>query len=257
MSSPLFDITGRLALVTGSSRGLGLALATGLARHGARVVLHGRNREALARAREQVAAAGDGAEVPAVSFDVTDAAAVRDGVTALVAEQGVPDILVNNAGIQRRAPFNDFDPRDWDDVVAANLSSAFYVSQQVTRGMAERGSGKVVNIGSVQSQLARQTIAPYSATKGGLVMLTKGMAADLARFNIQVNAISPGYFATEMNRALVEDEDFTRWVVDRTPARRWGRVEELVGTLVYLCSDAASFVSGQNVFVDGGMTAVV
>lgn len=257
MTSTLFDLTGRLALVTGSSRGLGLALATGLAQHGARVVLHGRDQEALARARQQVAAAGDGSDVPTVTFDVTDAAAVREGVGALLAEHGVPDILVNNAGIQRRAPFNDFDTGDWDDVVAANLSSAFYVSQQVTRGMAERGSGKVVNIGSVQSQLARQTIAPYSATKGGLVMLTKGMAADLARYNIQVNAISPGYFATEMNRALVDDEDFTRWVEQRTPAQRWGRVEELVGTLVYLCSDAASFVSGQNVFVDGGMTAVV
>jgi len=253
----LFDITGRLAFVTGSSRGLGLALATGLAQHGARVVLHGRDPEALARAREQVTAAGGGTPAATVSFDVTDADAVREGVAALVAEHGVPDILVNNAGIQRRAPFNDFDPHDWDDIVAANLSSAFYVSQQITRGMAERGSGKVVNIGSVQSQLARQTIAPYSATKGGVVMLTKGMAADLARYDIQVNAISPGYFATELNRALVEDEAFNAWVVERTPARRWGAFEELVGTLVYLCSDASSFVSGQNIFVDGGMTAVV
>jgi len=257
MTGTLFDISGRLALVTGSSRGLGLALATGLARHGARVVLHGRDSTALARAQEQVAAAGDGGTVPTVSFDVTDPAAVRAGVGALIEEHGVPDILVNNAGIQRRAPFNDFDPADWDDVVAANLSSAFYVSQQVTRGMAERGSGKVVNIGSVQSRLARQTIAPYSATKGGIVMLTRGMAADLARYNIQVNAISPGYFATEMNRALVEDEAFNRWVEQRTPAGRWGRFEELIGTLVYLCSDASSFVSGQNIFVDGGMTAVV
>ena len=255
MTHSLFDITGRLALVTGSSRGLGLALATGLARHGARVILHGRDPEALTRARDQVTA--EGAAPAVVSFDVTDAAAVRKGVAALVAEHGVPDILVNNAGIQRRAPFNEFDPDDWDDIVAANLSSAFYVSQQITRGMAERGSGKVVNIGSVQSLLARQTIAPYSATKGGLAMLTKGMAADLARFDIQVNAISPGYFATEMNRALVEDEAFNAWVVERTPARRWGRFEELVGTLVYLCSDASSFVSGQNLFVDGGMTAVV
>src|SRR5690554_6425169 len=255
MTSSLFDITGRLALVTGSSRGLGLALATGLAQHGARVILHGRDPEALVRARDQVAA--EGAAPAVVSFDVTDAAAVREGVAALIAEHGVPDILVNNAGIQRRAPFNEFDPGDWDNVVAANLSSAFYVSQQITRGMAERGSGKVVNIGSVQSLLARQTIAPYSATKGGIVMLTRGMAADLARFNIQVNAISPGYFATEMNRALVEDEAFNAWVVDRTPARRWGRFEELVGTLVYLCSDVSSFVSGQNLFVDGGMTAVV
>ena len=257
MTTPLFDLTDRFALVTGSSRGLGLALATGLAQHGARVALHGRDPDALASAREQVTAAADGGAVPVVSFDVTDPVAVRDGVGGLIAEHGVPDILVNNAGIQRRAPFNDFDPDDWDAIVAANLSSAFYVSQQVTRGMAERGSGKVVNIGSVQSLLARQTIAPYSATKGGIAMLTKGMAADLARYDIQVNAISPGYFATELNRALVEDEAFNAWVVDRTPARRWGRFEELIGTLVYLCSDASSFVSGQNIFVDGGMTAVV
>lgn len=257
MATTVFDITGRLALVTGSSRGLGNALAVGLAEAGARVVLHGRDAQVLARAAETITRAPGTAPAGTVTFDVTDHAAVRDGVAALVAEHGVPDILVNNAGIQRRAPFNDFDVKDWDDIVAANLSSAFYVSQQVTRGMTERGSGKVINIGSVQSMLARQTIAPYSATKGGLVMLTKGMAADLARFNIQVNAISPGYFATEMNRALVEDEAFNAWVVNRTPAQRWGRFEELVGTLVYLASDASSFVSGQNIFVDGGMTSVV
>ena len=256
MVNSLFDITGRLAFVTGSSRGLGNALAVGLAEAGARVVLHGRDAAALAAAQERLTAI-TGEETPAVSFDVTDQAAVSDGVAALVAEHGVPDVLVNNAGIQRRAPFNDFDPADWDDIVAANLSSAFYVSQQITRGMAERGSGKVINIGSVQSMLARQTIAPYTATKGGLVMLTKGMAADLARFNIQVNAISPGYFATEMNKALVEDEAFNAWVINRTPAQRWGKFEELVGTLVYLASDASSFVSGQNIFVDGGMTSVV
>jgi len=256
MVNSLFDITGRLAFVTGSSRGLGNALAVGLAEAGARVVLHGRDAAALAAAQERLTAI-TGEETPAVSFDVTDQAAVSDGVAALVAEHGIPDVLVNNAGIQRRAPFNDFDPADWDDIVAANLSSAFYVSQQITRGMAERGSGKVINIGSVQSMLARQTIAPYSATKGGLVMLTKGMAADLARFNIQVNAISPGYFATEMNKALVEDEAFNAWVINRTPAQRWGKFEELVGTLVYLASDASSFVSGQNIFVDGGMTSVV
>jgi gluconate 5-dehydrogenase len=256
MTTGTFDITGRLALVTGSSRGLGYALATGLAQAGARVVVHGRDAEAVAKA-----AAGIGdvtGTVPATTtFDVTDADAAAEGIAALVADHGVPDILVNNAGIQRRAPFNDFDPADWDDIVTTNLSSVFYVSRQVTRRMAERGSGKVINIGSVQSMLARQTIAPYSATKGGVVMLTKGMAADLARFNIQVNAISPGYFATEMNRALVEDEAFNTWVINRTPAQRWGKFEELIGTLIYLASDASTFVSGQNIFVDGGMTSVV
>jgi gluconate 5-dehydrogenase len=252
----VFDITDRLALVTGSSRGLGRALATGLAEAGARVVLHGRDGEALARVRDEIVRS-TGRTPATAAFDLTDAAAVRTGVEAVVAEHGVPDILVNNAGIQRRAPFAEFAAQDWEDIVAANLSSVFHVSRAVVPGMQERGSGKIVNIASVQSVLARQTIAPYSATKGGVVMLTKGMAADLARYNVQVNAISPGYFATEMNQALIEDEEFNSWVVNRTPAQRWGRVEELVGTLIYLCSDASSFVSGHNVVVDGGMTSVV
>lgn len=252
----LFDVTGRLALVTGSSRGLGLTLATGLADAGARVVLHGRGGPALARARDAVAERA-GAPVPVVEFDVTDAAAVRTGIESLIAEHGVPDILVNNAGVQRRAPITEFATDDWDEVIATNLNSAFYVSQPIARAMAERGSGKIINIGSVQSMLARQTIAPYSASKGGLVMLTKGLAADLARSNIQVNAISPGYFATEMNTALWQDPEFDAWVRQRTPAQRWGKVEELIGTLLYLASDASAFVSGQNIFVDGGMTSVV
>jgi gluconate 5-dehydrogenase len=220
------------------------------------VVLHGRDAAALGAAQDELAR-GTGSRPAAVAFDVTDPTAVEAGIAALVAEHGVPDILVNNAGAQRRAPFTEFTTEDWDHLLAVNLSSAFHVSRHVAGGMVRRGSGKIVNIGSVQSMLARQTIAPYSATKGGLVMLTKGMAADLARSGIQVNAISPGYFATEMNAALVRDEEFTAWVETRTPAHRWGRVEELVGTLVYLCSDASSFVSGQNIFVDGGMTSVV
>lgn len=252
----LFDITGRLALVTGSSRGLGRSLATALAHAGARVVLHGRDTAALAAVRDELAAA-TGTAPATVVFDVTDADAVERGVVALADEHGVPDILVNNAGVQRRAPFTEFPVEDWDAIVASNLSGVFYVSRFVTPLMARRGSGKVINIGSVQSRLARQTIAPYSATKGGVALLTQGMAADLARFNIQVNAISPGYFATEMNKALVEDEAFNAWVTARTPAGRWGDFRELWGTLLFLASDASSFVSGQNVFVDGGMTAVV
>ncbi|QGH68523.1 glucose 1-dehydrogenase [Pseudactinotalea sp. HY158] len=251
-----FDISGRVALVTGSSRGLGLALAVGLAEAGASVVLHGRDSDTLAVASSLVTQT-TGCSAPTVSFDVTDAQAAREAIANVIEQHGTPDILVNNAGIQRRAPFTDFDPSDWDDIIATNLSSAFYVSQPITRAMAQRGSGKVINIGSVQSLLGRQTIAPYTASKGGLAMLTKGMAADLARFNIQVNAISPGYFKTEMNAALVADDDFNAWVLARTPAQRWGLPEELVGTLVYLASDASRFVSGQNIFVDGGMTAVV
>jgi gluconate 5-dehydrogenase len=256
MGSDLFDISGRLALVTGSSRGLGRELALALAEAGARVVLHRRDARALAEAADRIEAA-TGVRPDSVRFDVTSAEQVAAGVGSLVARHGVPDILVNNAGLQRRAPIQEFAPADWDAVIASNLSSMFYVSRHVTPGMVERGSGKVINIASVQSKLARQTIAPYSASKGGVAMLTQGMAADLARHNVQVNAISPGYFATEMNRALVEDPDFDAWLTQRTPARRWGDVSELRGALVFLASDASSFVSGHNLVVDGGMTAVV
>jgi gluconate 5-dehydrogenase len=220
------------------------------------VVLHGRAARALAEAADRIEAA-TGVRPDSVRFDVTSAEQVAAGVGSLVARHGVPDILVNNAGLQRRAPIQEFAPADWDAVIASNLSSMFYVSRHVTPGMVERGSGKVINIASVQSKLARQTIAPYSASKGGVAMLTQGMAADLARHNVQVNAISPGYFATEMNRALVEDPDFDAWLTQRTPARRWGDVSELRGALVFLASDASSFVSGHNLVVDGGMTAVV
>ncbi|WP_337060014.1 SDR family oxidoreductase [Kineococcus sp. G2] len=254
--SGLFDVTGRLALVTGSSRGLGRAMAAGLAEAGARVVLHGRDGAQLERARAEIAGR-TGSEPAVVRFDVTDAGAVAAGVEALVAEHGVPDVLVNNAGIQRRAPFHEFATADWEDLVAANLSSVFHVSRAVVPHMVARGSGKVVNVASVQSVLARRTIAPYTATKGAVASLTKGMAADLTGHGIQVNAISPGYFATEMNAALVADEQFNAWVEQRTPAGRWGRVEELLGTLIYLASDASSYVSGQNVVVDGGMTSVL
>ena len=147
--------------------------------------------------------------------------------------------------------------QDWNDLVATNLTSAFLVSQRVARGMVQRGSGKIINIGSVQSQLARPGIAPYSATKGGIVMLTKGLCADLGPHGIQTNALAPGYFETELTQALVENEQFTQWVTTRTPAGRWGKVEDLVGALVFLASPASNFVNGQVLFVDGGMTAVV
>ncbi|WP_299260142.1 glucose 1-dehydrogenase [uncultured Kushneria sp.] len=251
-----FDIKGKLALITGSSRGLGFALAQGLAEQGARVIIHGRSEDTVQKAVQAIVEA-TGAEAFGVTFDVTRSDEVKTALTGLVETHGVPEILVNNAGLQRRAPFAEFEPDDWDAVIATNLSSTFYVANALARHMSERGHGKIVNIGSVQSMLARQTIAPYSASKGGVVMLTKGMAADLARFNIQVNCISPGYFKTDMNTALWQDEAFNSWVESRTPAQRWGNVQELVGTLLYLCSDASSFVSGQNIFVDGGMTSVV
>ncbi|MGV8897292.1 MAG: SDR family oxidoreductase [Rhodoglobus sp.] len=251
-----FTLTGKLALVTGSSRGLGQGLALALARAGSRLIVHGRDDATLDTTRDLIERE-TGTRPASVVFDVTDATAVETAITAMIAELGAPDILVNNAGLQRRAPFTEFLVSDWDDVIAANLSGVFYVSRFVAPAMVERGSGKIINIASVQSMLARQTIAPYSASKAGVAQLSKGMAADLARHNIQVNTLSPGYFATEMNKALVEDEAFNSWVVNRTPAQRWGNTEELAGTLIYLSSSASNFVSGQNIFVDGGMTSVV
>ncbi|MEO8828708.1 SDR family oxidoreductase [Lapillicoccus sp.] len=251
-----FDLSGRTALVSGSSRGIGLALAKGLLEAGARVVVHGRNRE-LAEDSARMLATSTGGETLARTFDVTDATQVDEGVAEIEGEWGTPDILVNNAGIQRRSPFLDFSLEDWNDLLATNLTSAFLMSRRVGRGMAARGSGKIVNIGSVQSQLARPGIAPYSATKGGIVMLTRGLCADLAPLGIQSNALCPGYFDTELTKALVEDEEFTQWVRTRTPAGRWGRVEDLVGALVFLSSPASDFVNGQILYVDGGMTAVV
>ncbi|MEZ3159612.1 SDR family oxidoreductase [Microbacterium sp. BWT-B31] len=251
-----FDLTGRRALVTGSGQGIGRALLEGLALAGATVIAHGRDAAKAARAAEEVAAASGRPAFSSV-FDVTDPAAVDAGIGAIEAEHGVVDILVNNAGIQRRAPITEFADADWDDLVRTNLSSAFYLSRRVARGMVARGSGKIIQIGSVQSQLARPGIAPYSATKGAIVMLTKGLCADLAPHGIQANAIAPGYFATELTRALVADEDFSTWVRSRTPAGRWGDTADLVGALVFLASSASDFVNGQTLYVDGGMTAVV
>lgn len=282
--SDLFDLTGRTALVTGSTRGIGRALATGLVRAGARVIVHGRDAGRAAAAAEEIAAvvaeragaadgsttadgtavgdeapggAGEVPEVLSAGFDVTDPAAVDAALTAIEAAHGTPDVLVNNAGIQRRAPIAEFADEDWDALLATNLSAAFYCARRVARGMIARGSGKIVQIGSVQSQLARPSIAAYSSTKGGIAMFTKGLAADLAPHGIQVNTLAPGYFATELTKALVEDEEFSAWVARRTPDGHWGDVEDLVGPLVFLASDASRFVNGQTLHVDGGMTAVV
>lgn len=252
----LFDLTGRTALVTGSSRGIGHALAQGLLQAGARVVVHGRDVEAAEAAATRLRET-TGGEVLVETFDVTDAAAVDTGLGRIERVWGTPDICVNNAGIQRRAPFTEFALDDWDDLVATNLTSAFLVGRRVARGMIVRGSGKIINVGSVQSRLARPNITPYSATKGGVVMLTQGMCADLGPHGIQANALAPGYFATELTSVLVDDPDFSAWVARRTPAGRWGQVTELVGALVFLASAASDFVNGQTIYVDGGMTAVV
>ncbi|WP_027929132.1 SDR family oxidoreductase [Amycolatopsis thermoflava] len=256
MSHPLFDIRGRVALVTGSSRGIGRALAQGLAEAGCVVVLNGRDRAALDRTRAELAER-TGATVHAQAFDVTDPGAVAEAIPRLEELAGPVDILVNNAGMQHRAPFTEFLTEDWHRLLETNLSSAFLVGREVARRMTARGSGKIVNICSVQSEVVRPGIAPYSATKGGLKMLTKGMCADLGPAGIQVNGLAPGYFDTELTAALVADEDFSAWVRGRTPAGRWGQVGDLVGALIFLCSPASDFVNGQLLYVDGGMTSVL
>ncbi|GAA3773021.1 SDR family oxidoreductase [Microbacterium kribbense] len=253
--SPLFDVRGRVALVTGSSRGIGSVLARGLAQAGARVAINGRDPQAVADTCAMLEKSG--CDVCAAAFDVTSPDGVAAGIDRIEEWVGPIDILVNNAGIQRRAHFTEFTDQDWTDLLASNLTSAFLVGRRVAASMERRGSGKVINIGSVQSMLGRPGIAAYAATKGAIAMLTKGMCADLAPRGIQVNSIAPGYFATELTQALVDDPEFSRWVQQRTPAGRWGRVEDLVGALLFLASPASDFVNGQVIYVDGGMTAVV
>lgn len=252
----LFDLGGRSALVTGSSQGIGRTLAEGLAGAGATVVVHGRDAAKAAAVAAEIAQA-TGAVVHSVVFDVTDAAAVDAGMHEVEQLVGTPDILVNNAGVQRRAPIAEFADEDWETLVQTNLSSVFHLSRRVAAGMITRGSGKIIQIGSVQSQLARPSIAAYAATKGAIVMFTKGLCADLAPHGIQANAIAPGYFATALTQPLVEDEEFSAWVRGRTPAGRWGDTRDLVGALLFLAGGASDFVNGQTLFVDGGMTAVV
>lgn len=252
MTPSLFDLTGRTALVTGSSRGIGAALAKGLADAGADIVLNGRDetalKEAAARLRESV-----GRAVRTAAFDVTD----QEATQAAVEEIGQVDILVNNTGVQHREPMLDVSAENWRRVIDTNLTSAFLVGRAVAAGMVERGHGKIVNVCSVQSWLARPGIAAYAASKGGLAMLTRGMCAEWASAGITVNGLAPGYVITELTRPLVENPEFDGWIRGRTPAGRWATVDDLVGTLVWLAAPASDFVNGQVIAVDGGLTAVI
>jgi gluconate 5-dehydrogenase len=255
MSTSLFDLSGRTALLTGSSRGLGFALARGLARAGATVVLNGRGARALEKAVASLHA--EGLTTHAAVFDVTDPDAVGAAVARIEATVAPIDVLVNNAGMQDRRALETFPVDAWRRLLEVNLSSAFIVGQVVARRMIERGQGKIINVCSLQSEVARPGIAPYAATKGGLKMLTKGMCADWARHGIQVNGIGPGYFLTELTKPLREDPAFDRWLRDRTPAGRWGDPEELVGAAIFLAAPASDFVNGQILYVDGGVLAVI
>ncbi|WP_395703613.1 SDR family oxidoreductase [Aquabacterium sp.] len=251
-----FRLDGRLALVTGSSAGIGLALARGLGQAGARLVLNGRD-----AARLQAAAArlrSEGLPVAdALAFDVTQRAAVDAAVDDIESRIGPIHILVNNAGLQRRAPFADFSVADWETLMRTNVDSVFHVGQAVARRMIGRQAGRIINICSVQSELGRPSIAPYAASKGAVKMLTKGMAIDMGPHGITVNGLGPGYFRTELTEALVNDPQFTAWLINRTPSRRWGDVEELAPAAVFLASDAARFVNGHILYVDGGVTATL
>jgi len=250
-----FDLSGRVALVTGAYRGLGFAIARGLGRAGARVLLNGRKREAIRDATARLAS--EGVDACEAMFDVTDRDAIHAGIAMLSAEHRAIDILVNNAGIQRRHPFAEFPKSDWDELIATNLTGPFLVSQAVVPGMMRQKRGKIVHIASLLSDLARPTIVGYTASKGGVRQLMKAMAVELAPHGIQVNAIAPGYFATEMNRALLDNAEFDTWVRKRTPAGRWGQPDEIAGLAVFLASDAANYVTGQMIAIDGGMSVAL
>ena len=248
MSAELFSLAGKTALITGSSQGIGYTLAEGLIKAGARVIMNGRDAAKLADAATTLGA-------DQLLFDVTDHAAARVAVDGFESDHGPIDILINNAGMQHRGPLEDFAPEDFERLIATNVTSVFNVGQAVARHMIGRGAGKIINIASVQTALARPGIAPYVASKGGVANLTKGMATDWAPKGLNINAIAPGYFDTPLNAALVADEEFTAWIAKRTPQGRWGQLPELVGAAVFLSSAASSFVNGQTLFVDGGMTA--
>jgi gluconate 5-dehydrogenase len=251
----LFDLAGRTALVTGSSRGLGRAMAEGLAEAGAAIVLNGSDGGRLAAAASEMRSAGH--TVHEARFDVTNEPDILAAFAELDAKGVAVDILVNNAGIQFRRPMVELDTADWRRVIETNLTSAFVIGREAAKRMIPRGHGKVINIGSLTSDAARATVAPYTVAKGGIKMLTRAMTAEWAVHGIQANAIGPGYMLTDMNEALVNDAAFNGWVLGRTPARRWGKPGELVGTAVFLASAASDYVNGQIIYVDGGMLAVL
>jgi len=255
MSTDLFDLSGRTALVTGSSRGLGLCMARGLGRAGAALVLNGRQTATLEAAVADLQA--EGLAVRGAAFDVTDAADIDRAVGELESGGVAVDVLVNNAGIQRRAPLDELTDDAWRAVIETNLTAAFLVARRVVGGMLAAHRGKIINICSLMSEVARPTTGNYAAAKGGLKMLTRAMAVEWAGRGVQVNAIGPGYFATKMTRPLVEDAAFDAWVRGRTPAGRWGDPQDLVGPAVFLASAASDFVSGQILYVDGGMLAAL
>ena len=253
ITADTFRLDGKLALVTGSSSGIGLALARGLGQAGATLVLNGRDAPKLATAAAALRA--EGLTVHERAFDVTDGEAVQAAIAGIEAEVGAIEILVNNAGLQRRGAFHELAAADWQAVMRTNVDSVFHVGQAVARRMVSRRRGRIINICSVMSELGRPDVSPYTASKGAVKMLTKGMAIDLGPHGITVNGIGPGYFKTELTQALADDPAFSAWLINRTPCRRWGEVDDLAPAAVFLASDAARFVNGHILYVDGGVTA--
>ena len=254
-SLDLFSLKGKRALITGSSRGIGYALAKGLSDAGAEIIVNGTNPNTLAESAKTLR--DSGAVVHELPFDVTSPETIKKSIDEFISNNGKIDILVNNAGMQHRSPLEDFPVNRFDQLMKLNVNSVFYVSQVLAKYMIERGFGKIVNICSVQSALARPGIAPYTASKGAVANLTKGMATDWAKHGLNVNGLAPGYFKTELTAKLVADEAFTDWLSKRTPAGRWGNVEELIGCCIFLCSEASTFVNGQVIYVDGAITSAL
>ena len=255
MAHPLFNLKGKTALITGSSRGLGRAIAEGLAQAGARIIVNGTQTDRTLSAQKELLA--HGYDVEAFVFDVTDEQAVTQAFKDLDDRDIAVDILVNNAGIQLRKPMVELTTPEWNKVIDTNLTSCFIIGREAAKRMIARGHGKVINIASLTSELARATVAPYTVAKGGIKMLTKAMAAEWAVHGLQANAIGPGYMITEMNQALIDNPTFDAWVKGRIPAKRWGKPEELVGAAIFLASEASNYVNGQVIYVDGGMISVL
>jgi gluconate 5-dehydrogenase len=255
MTNTLFDLTGKIALITGSSQGIGFAIARGMGQAGAKVVLNGRDEERLCRAVSTLS--GEGLKVFGYSFDVSDSKQIDQKITAIEREVGPIDILVNNVAIQRRGPLETFEESIWQELIQTNLTAIFLMSKGVVKGMIERKSGKIINLCSLMSEISRPSISPYTASKGGVKMLTKAMAVEWAKYNIQVNGIGPGFIVTEMNKALLDDEKFDAMVRSRTPAGRWGQPSDLAGAAIFLASRAADYVTGHILYVEGGLLSAL
>jgi len=251
----LFKLEGKTALITGSGSGIGFALAKGLAGAGAKIILNGRNQDKLTDAKLKIKKLGF--EVTSLVFDVTKMEEVKTAISDYEKNVGPIDVLINNAGVNIRGAFETFNEDQWKHVLDININGAMIVSQCVAPFMIERRAGKIINICSMQSELGRPGIVPYTVSKGGIKMLTKALCAEWAKHNIQVNGIGPGYFDTELTKPLKDDPEFDNWLCNRTPARRWGKPDELIGTAVFLASEAGNYVNGQIVYVDGGLLASV